>query len=222
MLNWWPLTSGLHIPQPKTLILPFEPEDEEALNYEGTTHSMVNRVSETMREVGGPPIFLRTDQASGKHRYRKGCFIEKDDPDLVSHLVEVIISNLLCDLWPQAFIVRQFVPLAAKFTAFQGLPIAPERRYMVRDNAVVRHFAYWPEKAIEQSMDTWPPSDSNWRNLLRQMNEEQPGEVKTLTAYAELVGAQLEGYWSVDFALGQNGTWYLIDLADGDLSWQPE
>ncbi|MBM3892504.1 MAG: hypothetical protein FJ388_25585 [Verrucomicrobia bacterium] len=86
----------------------------------------------------------------------------------------------------------------------------------------MRHFAYWPEKAIEQSMDTWPPSDSNWRNLLRQMNEEQPGEVKTLTAYAELVGAQLEGYWSVDFALGQNGTWYLIDLADGDLSWQPE
>ena len=222
MLNWWPLVSGLNIPQPKTIMLPFEDCDREALNFEGTSNEMIARVQAALPEVGGPPAFLRTDQSSGKHSYLKGCYIPKDCPDLSRHLCEVIVSNLINDLWPAAFAVRQFIPLAAKFTAFEGLPIAPERRYMVRDNVVERHFAYWPAEAIAQSADTWPPSDPNWRELLQQVNEEQPGEVKLLTAYAELVGSLMEGYWSVDFAQGRDGQWYLLDMAEGDLSWQPE
>ena len=46
--------------------------------------------------------------------------------------------------------------------------------------------------------------------------------MKLLTAYAELVGSLMEGYWSVDFAQGADGQWYLIDMAEGDLSWQPK
>ena len=222
MLNWWPLTSGLNIPQPKTIILPFEDCDREALNFEGTSNEMIARVQAALPEVGGPPAFLRTDQSSGKHSYLKGCYIPKDCPDMARHLCTVITSNLLCDLWPAAFAVRQFIPLAAKFTAFDGLPIAPERRYMVRDNVVERHFAYWPAEAIAQSADTWVPSEDNWRELLQQVNEEQPGEVKLLTAYSELVGSLMEGYWSVDFAQGADGQWYLIDMAEGDMSWQPD
>lgn len=222
MLNWWPLVSGLNIPQPKTVILPFEDCDREALDFEGTSNEMIERVRNTLAEVGGPPAFLRTDQSSGKHLYLKGCYIPKDCDDMAQHLCTVIVSNLLCDLWPMAFAVRQFIPLAAKFTAFSGLPIAPERRYMVRDNVVEKHFAYWPADAIAQSADTWPPSEPNWRDLLQQVNEEQPGEVKTLTAYAEMVGSLMGGYWSVDFAQGKDGIWSLIDMAEGDLSWQPE
>lgn len=40
----------------------------------------------------------------------------------------------------------------------------------------------------------------------------------TNTLFGRVMG---EGYWSVDFAKGQDGTWYFIDMAEGDQSWHP-
>ena len=43
-------------------------------------------------------------------------------------------------------------------------------------------------------------------------------EVKLLSHYAMLVVEVLEGYWSIDFAFGQDGECYLIDVATGEHS----
>lgn len=47
-------------------------------------------------------------------------------------------------------------------------------------------------------------------------------EFGILGPYAASIGKRLGGYWSVDFALSQDGIWYLIDMAVGERSWHPE
>jgi hypothetical protein len=42
-----------------------------------------------------------------------------------------------------------------------------------------------------------------------------------LGTHARKVSAELPGAWSVDFALGENGIWYLIDMALAKDSWHP-
>jgi len=57
---------------------------------------------------------------------------------------------------------------------------------------------------------------------LKELNTETTDEIEILTGYAEMVARVLDGYWSVDFAYGKNGKWYLIDMATGEHSWHPE
>ena len=63
---------------------------------------------------------------------------------------------------------------------------------------------------------------NNWRSLLADLNHESKEEIKLLTDYAEQLGKYLSGYWSLDFAKGQDGNWYFIDAALGEQSWHPE
>lgn len=61
----------------------------------------------------------------------------------------------------------------------------------------------------------------NWKDLLVELNRETEEEISLLTNYAEQLGRYLSGYWSIDFAKGQDGTWYFIDAALGNQSWHP-
>lgn len=92
----------------------------------------------------------------------------------------------------------------------------------MRDGKVEYHFAYWVPEAIERSLGNWesePPE--NWRELLAELAQETLGEVELLTGYAEKIGQVLGDYWSVDFAQHEDGTWYLIDMGEGDRSFDP-
>ena len=48
------------------------------------------------------------------------------------------------------------------------------------------------------------------------------GGFTTLTGYAKMVAKVLKGSWSIDFCLGANDVWYLIDMAESFKSWHPE
>lgn len=56
-------------------------------------------------------------------------------------------------------------------------------------------------------------------NALKQLSSE---DLSMLIGYAEAVTEALGGYWSVDFLQDVNGKWWLIDMAEGNLSFKDQ
>lgn len=223
MLYWWPSVKNLHIPMPQTEIIEVPYDDLVGL-LDGKRLSSQDeeRVIEAGEKVGYP-LFLRTDMASAKHQWERTCFVPKVE-ELFKHIWalidETLAAGMFGELNPSALVFREWLMLDSAFTAFRGLPISRERRYFVRNNIVECHHPYWVEEAIAKSYP--PPSEKEWRQLLSIINQETPDEFGLLGPYAASVGKTLGGYWSVDFALDQEGIWYLIDMAVGERSWHPE
>lgn len=195
---WFPKIKDLGIPQPKTIVVktPAGREDFEKAGGEI-----------------GYPLFMRTDHASAKHNWDDTCYVQSEK-DLHDHIFTLINETFM--LPTSAIVFREFIELNYKFKAFDGLPIAKERRYFVKDKAILCHHHYWIKEAIR----FWSTDEpANWLEQLEGLNREDEDEVKLLSKYSEMVGKALEGYWSVDFAQGKDGTWYLIDCALGNDSF---
>jgi len=227
LLYWFPIIKDLPIPIPKTtwVKIPYgvfcEYMDLDT-NKRPKIADYTEEIISKARGIGYP-IFLRTDQASGKHSWEKSCYVEREE-DLFKHVWEVVEFNFIADIFGlqcEALVFREYIPMASEFTAFWGkLPISPERRYFIRDGKVECHHPYWIEDAIDKS--GFPPFMVGWRQVLTKMNEESDEEVDLLTMYSDLVAGILDGYWSVDFCKARDGRWILIDLAEGDKSYHPE
>ncbi|HEC21186.1 MAG TPA: hypothetical protein ENI70_01585 [Candidatus Peregrinibacteria bacterium] len=227
VLYWYPKIKDLPIPMPKTVIWRIPKKYYPKIWWEeGIVRKMLkeneDEIKKTARKVGYP-LFLRTDQASGKHGWERTCYVESEDV-LLDHAYNVIEFNMIADLLGlpfKALVFREFIEMDWKFKAFHGnLPIPPERRYFIKDGKVVEHFPYWIEDAIAKGISRNLPE--NWRELLAEMNRETEEEVKLLTKYAEMVAKRIDGYWSIDFCRAKDGTWYLIDMAAGEDSWKPD
>ena len=218
MLYWWPRIKGLPIPQPKTIIVPVP-----IVALEAAVDGDISKIQpfipkfDAATEELGYPLFVRTDHLSAKHQYESTCFVPSPD-ELLHHIGALVEMNFaIFGPGPSALVFREYVSLARSFSAFEGLPIAPERRYFVREGQIECHHPYWHADAIRR------PSTADWRAWLDLMNEESDEEIALLLGYAEQVGASLPGYWSVDFALAAGGheRWLLIDCAKGEKSWHP-
>ena len=229
MLYWYPKIKDLPIPMPKTefFIIP-KKYFPDIYWSEKKVWKMLKDNEKEIKKIArkiGYPLFLRTDQASGKHDWKRTCYVEKEE-DLLQHAMNVIEFNMMADIVGtlpyKALVFREFIEMDSKFVAFYGdLPINPERRYFIKDGKVVEHFPYWIEDAIERgSFKEKLPK--NWRSILREINRETEEEVKLLTRYAQMVANRFKGYWSVDFCRAKDGTWYLIDMALGKDSWHPK
>ena len=218
MLYWFPKIADI-LPVPKTEILALK--DEEVYELIGLldgnviSEELFAKIKSGAAKIGYP-LFLRSDMGSAKHDYEHSCHLEKEEAFL-GNLASLIEWHLMVDLWPQAIVFRELLSLYSDFKAFRGkLPIAKERRYFVDDGVVMCHHPYWPEGAIEQ------PLHEDWITLLQDMNLESAEEISELTGIAEIFSAKVPGFFSVDFAMTDDGTWYLIDAARGELSWHPE
>jgi len=233
LLYWWPKVKDLGIPVPRTEIVRFRPVTIAALGSLGeepeSSKEWLERQRRVVRAVErlgkvaftlGEPMFVRTDMSAAKHRYVQTCYVRKVShyPGHVYRLAQEMLAADLFGLPWSAIVFREFIPLAAEFWAWDGLPIAPERRYFVRDGEIECRHPYWPEEAVERG---FPSGDAAalWRRKLASMNHQGSAEVELLMGYASRVAQALPGYWSVDFALGANGTWYLIDMARGEVSY---
>ena len=216
MDHWFPLTKDLPIPQPRTEVaINMCPEDWIMFIDDPNVLSMVSDELLTVANKIGYPLFMRTDQSSGKHEYINTCKVVSEER-LFPNLYRLIEENLLCDLSVQTLYFRSFIELESVFTAFNKMPIAPERRYFVKDGEVLCHHPYWPEAAIKD------PNHEDWKSRLRGINFEDIEEVILLKIYASMISRAVPGCWSVDFAKAKNGVWQFIDMADARLSWHPE
>lgn len=223
MLYWWPKVKSLDIPAPRTEIVEIPYNHLAAMLDDKRLPSGYEESIIKAGEKIGYPFFLRTDMASAKHQWERTCFVPKVE-ELFRHIWALIDTTLAAGMFgeldPNALIFREYLLLDSAFTAFNGLPISRERRYFVRDGIVECHHPYWIEDAIAKGYP--PPSDKDWQQLLAVLNQETPDEAGILGPYTSSVGKTLDGYWSVDFAMSQDGIWYLIDMAVGERSWHPE
>jgi len=222
MLVWWPAIKDLGIPVPKTELIPIDRDNVlEALDgaypLSVPTVEAINKAAWTF----GYPVFIRTDLASGKHDWKRTCFVTNCGP-LSEHILAVCEANemwTLIGLNYQAIAVREFLELETAFTAFSGdMPINKEFRFFVRDGQVVCHHFYWPKEVFE-SHPARTAHDSEWKEKLCSLSELPDWEYLLLEDYAKRAGTAVGGFWSVDFAKGKNGAWYLIDMALGQNSF---
>ena len=229
MTYWYPLISNLPIPQPRTIIVKLAADYWDIMAVcDGDGAAIEAQMDEIQEACGkiGTPLFLRTDYTSGKHSWNDTCYVPEISK-IRHHISELIVDTSLKELSIEALVFREYIQMDSKFTAFyKKMPVNPERRYFIHDG-VQCHHAYWIEEAIADSDEPWAARGKSnlvpsWRELLAVMNAETPEEVKLLSKYALLVAGVLEGYWSVDFCMAKDGTWYLIDCALGDASWHPE
>lgn len=228
LLFWFLKIKNLNIPQPRTSIRTLSKSELSRFSswIEGQASEEITQVLSDLREIikeYNYPVFVRTDLASGKHSYKNSCFISSEEK-LERNLAGVIEFNYCADIIGlpfEAIVVREFLELEAPFKAFWGeLPIAKERRYFIKNGKIDSKFPYWSSETIREG--TFDDLPDNWEEQLAEINKMTSKEVKLLSHYAMLVGEVLDGYWSIDFAKGKNGEWYLIDCATGERSWRPD
>jgi len=214
LLYWWSKVKNAKVPKPKTVIISINRYNV----FSWLTHGLPEKIIARIEKIGGEigyPLFIRTDHFSNKWEFKNSCYVGKPD-DIEPHILNLVDMSLSIDLPVNAIIVREYIEPDWKFKAFSGeLPIAPERRYIVRDGKVVAHFPYWFPDAIRS------PSRKDWLEVLQRMNEETQEEISLLTMYAEEIGQKIEGNWSIDFMKGKDGKWYFIDMAREEVSWKP-
>lgn len=216
MDHWFPLTKDLPIPQPRTeAVLTMSTDKWHKFLQNPNVLNDKFKMLHSCADKLGYPLFIRTDQASAKHSYVDTCKVENKDI-LGQNIYRLIEENFMCDINVQTLYFREFIELNSVFHAFNKMPIAPERRYFVKDGEVLCHHHYWPEDAIER------PDHEDWKNRLRAINLEETCEVTLLERYATIISMAVPGCWSVDFAQAKNGVWNFIDMADARRSWHPK
>ena len=220
MTYWYPRIKDLPIPQPKTVIYDIPQGQLDNIQKSNMASLDMTPVYAAAEQIGYP-LFLRTDQASAKHDWNKAS-IANSAEELRSRIFETISFNQCADmdgLPYKSLVFREFIKMDSRFKAFLGeLPINPERRYFFKDGKILCSHAYWPEEAIQNA------DSSEWRQLLREANEDTPEDKEKLTAYALLVAEKFNGdeSWSVDFCKAKNGGWYLLDMAAAINSYHVE
>jgi len=232
MLYWYPYIKDLLIPQPKIVIVEIPYKKFVELIDGNSTLSEYSEIFSNIMDTLEPfPIFLRTDNSSQKHSFRKTCRLP-DKKSLLGHILELVDSNMASDIMDNALVFRKWLDLDAGFSAFDGLPINVEARIFINHGEIQCIHPYWPEDAIqswwmhkkifERQFETKLPFQINpsWKSILKYQNKIVYDSIPILKNYAKLVIEKIrDDYWSVDFALGRDGKWYLIDMAAGEVSY---
>lgn len=227
MRHWWPKLESCSVKTPETEVI--EVRDWEAATefYEGIPSINVDRVIDAVDEVDGPPAFIRTDQASDKHRMGSASRLPTSARETVEdHVREVLSHNEMAGMtglpWRDV-VVREWLDLDHTITAFEQTPIAKELRVFIHEGDVHDYAFYWPNDALHDYRATHEPElPDDWEDLLNADREDTlnrfESEVKPL---ALTVAEEFDGYWSVDFALTTDDDWYAIDMAPGIASHHP-
>ena len=213
---WYPQVAAV-VPTPRTEIVRTSLPLDLLLDGEVPVGwaTFLDDLARAADRVGGYPTFLRTGQGSGKHDWKHTCYVPAA-ADLESHVAALVEWSALVDILglpTDVWVVREMLLTTAAFHAFGGMPITRERRYFVRDGAILGHHPYWPPEAIEA------PDAADWRARLERLNEEPAAEVALLSRLSRDVSRVVPGAWSVDWLAARDGTWYCIDLAHAERSY---
>lgn len=189
--------------------------------YPGEDNSVLFGAVEMLCDKMKYPCLLRTGQTSGKHYWRKMCFIPNREA-VAPHVRELIEFSAMADMLgldASEWVVREYIPMHSAFTAFQGFPVSTERRIFVRNGKVECSHFYWPEEAFSTEHYFGDLLPDDYRERLAAMAVLSEGADEQLRRLSETVSQSLSGYWSIDWCLSESGLWYCIDMAEGDKSY---
>jgi len=224
---WYPLVKD-HLPCPKTESITFP--DDILNEFQGACYDcgdpdIIKKYLEKIYEIAdriGYPLFMRSDQGSGKHDWKDTCYVgcKKELLRNIFHLFQWHEIAGIMGLSYKSLYFRELLDIKPMFYAFWGnMPIGLERRLFVRDGKVLCIHPYWEETAIIRSHQCPLPTD--WKDIIARscvIGDEK----RQLVEYGETFSRLVPGYWSVDFIMDRQGKWWFIDAARGELSWHPE
>lgn len=223
MENWGPRLQEV-APTPKTEWVELQPDK---IN-EGTKHEMYfadwdnSEVREAIEAVGGPPAFIRTDQASAKHKFDEAAIIEglneKEINSTVGSLISDNTSKGIVGLPFSSLVVREKLDISHELVAWNGLRVGAEARFRISDNEVMDWVFYWEEGAVEQGLRRVEDVPSDWKEQLETTRKEVEKNLDEALLIVQRVAEEFDGFWTVDTALTTEGEWYCIDMAPAKMS----
>lgn len=224
MLIWYPKIKDLPIPQIKTEIVNtgHKPLYDWVREIEYLPEHLWDQMYQAMDKIGTFPMFMRSDQASGKHNWKRTCYLPSKE-DLKQHLYELIeeneIQNMIGELRYEAIVFRELLDLETGFTCFYGdFPVNKEVRCFIKDGKIESIRNYWVHEAIKEGH----PKDTDWQIKLTKLKDYTVKDIEEIKSQLEEVCKVFKEYWSVDFAKSKDGIWYLIDCARGEVSYQSQ
>jgi len=132
----------------------------------------------------------------------------------VAALVEWSALVTLVSLPTRTWVVRQWLDLDARFTAFEGLPIATEVRAFIVGGRLRCWHPYWPADALRDA----GPSDKDWRALLVAQHRLARDEAFRWRPIVNAISAAF-GSWSVDLCRTEAAEWVVTDMARAEDSY---
>jgi hypothetical protein len=121
------------------------------------------------------------------------------------------------ELGYEAIIFRELLDLETGFTCFYGdFPVNKEVRCFIKDGKIIDLRHYWVKAAVRDGT----PQDPQWLSKLEKLKTYTEEDIKQIKFQLKEVCKVFDEYWSVDFAKAKDGTWYLIDMARGEVSYQ--
>jgi hypothetical protein len=222
--NWIGAVEGLGILSPRSIMVScpetFTAELMDGLELSQPSEDFLAAVCvavKTMAEETGYPVFVKNSFTSSKHDWKDSCSFMSNDRDEVLRKLSAMASYLSQAPTPYAgnIIVREMIPTDPVFFAFNEMPVTQEFRVFARDGKVEAYQPYWPLEAFVGH----EPEEEDWLIRLEGMKVIKPSDLKHLIQQSEAVTAKLGGFWSVDFLKGKDGKWWLIDMAEGNISY---
>lgn len=229
-LAWWyPPLRDAELPVPQTEIVTFSGDLTALLDGETPEgfDGLVMGIEAAARVLADePPLFLRTGYLSGKHDWEDTCYLASFDPEIigfhVANLVEASALAGILGLPHDTWAVRTWIDAEPLFRcrAYGNFPVTREFRLFAREGGVEHVQPYWPPDAVEEGN----PDDDDWQAKLARASDVDTLEVEVYLlaaqAAAVLERASGEDYWSLDFLQDGARRWWLIDCAEGDLSYR--
>lgn len=202
MEHWWPRLSGVDVPKPETVLIPFEASEDGPLPIEWDTQAIIDAVESLPTDQA----FVRTDWKSVTPN-PEGSYIPSTHPEAVDETVMCLllsVSNL--DFVASSLVIRELLDLDERADGL-GTPVAPEVRVFIDDGEVRCHHLRVDESDLRTSA-----ADAD--AVLSEMEETVEAEWATIRSYAERVAQEFsETGWSVDFLRTEDGEWVCTDMA---------
>ncbi|MBI6882468.1 hypothetical protein [Pseudomonas putida] len=223
--NWAPAVAKASVSAPDTVAVPMGFELQEAIleNLEmppeaiENLHAIVKAV-EAMGAKHGFPLFMKTSFTSKKQDWVESCCLESSDPGVVLNQLANIVGfqGFSPYVVSPSLLIREMLETAPVFHAFNEMPVTQEFRLFADKGKVLGYQPYWPAESIQN------PSVQDWEPKLKKISRLGEKDLDHLVAMAANVTKELEGEWSVDFLKDRHGKWWLIDMAEGALSYRNE
>jgi hypothetical protein len=214
-LPWWhPRLAASRVNTPLTRVAPPPPGGVPPDGEATPAYGLFLGALEAAGDAVGWPCVLRTGLAAAKHLWRSACLVG-GPAELDARVRATAAWCRRRGLPVRAWAVRQYVPLAAAVTVYDGLPVAREVRVFTRGGEPLCLHAYWTRRAVELGRPAGP-----WLDAYDRVCEPPDGaERRVLLTLAAHAGRHLPGLWATDWAATLDGRWVALDAAPGDLAW---
>jgi hypothetical protein len=170
-----------------------------------------------------PSLFLRTGQGSGKHDWKRTCYLDLAARDAIAaHVAALVEWSHLVDFFGLAhdvWCIREMLPVqpVVVLPRYGDMPLVKEVRCFVRGGRVVCSHSYWPLGAIRDGLD---PAEAHLAATYAGLLDCDPTDYYAWSELAQKVATTFadDGAWSVDLLSTRRG-WVVTDMAEAHRSY---